>query len=702
MNSSGAVEKSAAVVFRDGLGERRRIIDSTGADADVLGLAPDLAGAPGFEQAVRKNASRLAAFHHPAFGELRSVERLNGTLAIIAGAAQGIRLSDLIASGRGAIDLPASLCIVRQAIAAVEALHGYDREIAHGAIGPERLVITPRGRVVVTDYVLGAALEHLRFSHQTYWKNLRVPLPRSVGLTKFDQRVDITQIGVIALTLFLGRALRDDEYSAKLVDVAASFQTMGVTGDHEPLSPALASWLSRALQHDAQRSFSSASEARIELESLLSDDVRDAGVGSLERVLSAHGIVPEPPLIHSGRAPQPLRSPEPVRPVEPARTPEPVVAAAPVIAPPIQPAPVQPPPTPLTATPVLMPLAARIDPPAASPAPTFISAPPPPSRPQSSSSWSRLAVAMVVIAMLTTVGLYALRRRASAGGVNAALGTLSVQSNPSGVPIDIDGKASGVTPATLSLEAGQHTLLLRPDGEPRKMTVNVTAGAQVSQYIELAKTLPTTGGLLVRTEPAGATVTIDRVPQGASPVSVANLTPGDHSVVVSADGVSVEQIVSVEAGMTSSLVVPISARDRGPVSGWIAVTAPIDVQIYESGRLLGSNQTDRIMVPAGEHHLDLVNDALGYRFSKAVNVAPGKVESMSLKMPTGSVAVNAVPWAEVWLDGEKAGDTPIGNLQTTIGRHEVVFRNPQFGESRQTVTVTATAPARLSVDMRKK
>jgi hypothetical protein len=234
------------------------------------------------------------------------------------------------------------------------------------------------------------------------------------------------------------------------------------------------------------------------------------------------------------------------------------------------------------------------------------------------------------------------------------------------------------------------------------MSIAISPGAQISQYVELAKTAATTGGLIVRTEPAGAQVSIDRVPQGASPVSAANLTPGDHTVVVTSDGVSVEQIVAVEPGMTSSLVVPITTRDRGPVSGWIAIASPIEVQIYESGRLLGTNQTDRIMVPAGEHRLDLVNDALGYRAARTVTVGPGRVESMTIKLPMGSIAVNAVPWAEVWLDGEKAGDTPIGNLQTTIGKHEVVFRHPELGESRQTVTVTLSAPARLSVDMRKK
>ncbi len=160
--------------------------------------------------------------------------------------------------------------------------------------------------------------------------------------------------------------------------------------------------------------------------------------------------------------------------------------------------------------------------------------------------------------------------------------------------------------------------------------------------------------------------------------------------------------MNVEAGLTSSLVVPLASRDRALLSGWVSVSAPIDVQIFENGKLLGSNQTDRLMVSAGEHHLEFVNDAFGYRVSRTVPVGPGKVESIALKMPMGSVSVNAVPWAEVWLDGEKAGDTPIGNLQATIGRHEVVFRHPELGESRQAVTVTLSAPARLSVDMRKK
>jgi hypothetical protein len=160
--------------------------------------------------------------------------------------------------------------------------------------------------------------------------------------------------------------------------------------------------------------------------------------------------------------------------------------------------------------------------------------------------------------------------------------------------------------------------------------------------------------------------------------------------------------VSVEAGATASLVVPMAAPQGVPVSGWIALTAPVEVQVFEDQRLLGSSRSDRIMVAAGRHELDVMNDALGYRATRVVNVQPGQVVPVRLDLPAGSLALNAQPWAEVWLDGERLGETPIGSVAVPIGPHEVVFRHPELGEQAVRTTVTLKAPTRVSVDMRKR
>jgi hypothetical protein len=98
----------------------------------------------------------------------------------------------------------------------------------------------------------------------------------------------------------------------------------------------------------------------------------------------------------------------------------------------------------------------------------------------------------------------------------------------------------------------------------------------------------------------------------------------------------------------------------------------------------------------------VTNEALGYRSTQTVQVGPGQVARLKPEWPQGTIAINATPWANVTLDGKDLGETPVGNTTVAIGTHEVVFRHPQLGEQRYTATVTATAPARLSVDMRKK
>jgi hypothetical protein len=188
-----------------------------------------------------------------------------------------------------------------------------------------------------------------------------------------------------------------------------------------------------------------------------------------------------------------------------------------------------------------------------------------------------------------------------------------------------------------------------------------------------------------------------------TPTTVDALSPGVHTIVLTNDAGSVTHEVTVAAGATASLVVPMSSTPQGaPVSGWISVSAPAELQLFEDTRLLGSSRTDRIMVAAGRHELDLVNEALGFRTTRAVTVAPGQVAAVRVEWPNGSMSLNAQPWADVWIDGERIGETPVGNVTVPIGPHEVVFRHPELGEQVVRTTVSLKGPTRLSVDMRKR
>jgi len=685
-------------------------------------------------------------------------------LVLVSDVTAGVRLSDLLAFAEKAdvpLDIDAALCLLRQIVPAVAMLHEQVPEVAHGAIAGERIVVTPNARIMMVEHVLGAALAELQYTRERYWKELRVALPGTSGPVAFNHRSDVAQLGALALSLIVGRPLADDELASRLGEVVASSWAISSRGGLEPLPHGLRAWLMRALQLDPRESFASAIDAHDDLERVLGDSDYLAAPASLEAFMTHYrvetGAPPAPNSAWAGVRPaDPVRPSEPPppapRPVEavappPRVTPQPVVApshsAAPVVKPaepsivkpaeakpfdhkpfdrqPFDPKSLDPKPadhkpvdhqaadykpvveqkpyapaavTPEPKSPARH-VTSQFDLPTPADEPSMFTEPPAPRR-----RWWP-AVAAVVVLGLAGIA-WPTARKFVMPAAAATEGTLNVTTDPAGARLFVDGVERGQTPLTVALKPGPHSLEVRGEGAPRLMPVTITAGAQLTQYLELPKATAAVGQLLVRTEPAGARVTVDGVARGPSPVTVAALAPGEHAVQVESDLGSVKQTVVVEAGNTASLTVPLGGADGAPVSGWLAVSAPGELQIFENKRLIGTTQTERMMISAGRHELELVNEAIGYRAVRTVQVSAGKVTPVKIEFPKGTMALNAVPWADVWVDGEKVGETPIGNLQVTIGTHDIVFRNPDLGEQRHKVTVTLTAPARLSVDLRKK
>ena len=725
---------STPVAFQDGLGQRRLSVSATNESLELLALREELTAVSSFEFALRDRVSRLSSFQSEHYGRVRGVERIGKsgpTLAIVSEHVPGVRLSEVLAFAESRllpIETNAALCLIRQLIHALALLHQKMPDVCHGAVGPERIIVTPQARLVLVEHVLGAALDQLHYTHEQYWKTLRIPLARTGSGPQFDRRSDITQAGVTALALIIGRPIAEDDYPTRIGEMASGTWALSATGAIEPLPAALRDWLMRAIQLDPRNPFPSALEAWAELDRVLhySDPIGE--VAALKSFLTRYHARVAADSTKTAE-PAPAAAPAPamrLTPV-PSATPVPTPAASVPVAPKAGPQAVVPPRPAASVEEVprvslsgpqavasMHPQAStRPDPPAA-PAVT------PPakddqaredrrseeaesvmekSKPFIRGRW--IAAAIVLVA-LTSGGTLAVGRIMSPAVATESLGTLSVQTNPAGATVVIDGQQRGMTPLNLQLKPGRHVVELVTDGDVRSIPVTITPAGQVSQFIEIPRAASALGELQIRTEPAGATVTVDGRVLGKSPLTAEGLAPGPHSVTVENDLGPVTQRVTIEAGTTASLVVPMSAPRNAPVSGWIAVNAQVDVQLFENQRLLGSSQTDRIMVPVGRHELEVVNEALGYRAVKTVNVAPGQTANIKLDLPKAPMALNAVPWAEVWVDGERVGETPIGSVPVSIGAHEVVFRHPELGERRVVTTVTLAGPAKVSVDMRKK
>jgi hypothetical protein len=761
--ASSHLDRADAPLFVDGLGERRVAADAnTGELLQILRIRSELTAVPSLEFALRERTARLMNFRHAYYARVRRIDRApGGGLAIVSDHVEGTRLSDVlrVTQQRGLqLNTNAAVCLIRQLVHAIALLHENVRDASHGLVAPERLVVTPHARLVVVEHVAGSAIEQLQFARERLWQEFRLAIPSSAGAVRFDHRSDVNGIGITALSLILGRPIASDEFPHAIAQLLMQARERSPMGEERPLSNGFRNWLGRTLQLDVRRAFASAPEALAALEEALASDTSYAAApvaletflaqytaalagGAAPAVVPTLSIVP-PPVPAAGRsftAPAVngavALAPEPVSVAKATRVPQPqsgshtAVAEAPRQAP--DPVPGVPTLAELIAVDDLRPAAApepAVERPAPSgelsflalddslatmretseptaadmqieePAVALPAADASGGPRKSTARW--IAAAAAVVAILGG-GAYA-SRYVGVAATPPAMGTLSVQSSPAGVEVFIDGVTRGVTPAKIELSPGAHILELRGRGVPRVIPLQIASGAQVSQYLEFAES-PTTGMLVVHSQPAGANVTVDGVAHGVTPLTVEGLATGDHEVILQGANGTSRHTVKVLAGTTASLVAPATpppAASDGPVSGWISVQAPFLIEIREGGNLIGTTETDRLMLAAGRHVLEFVNETVGYRQSRTVQVVPGKVSTMTIELPQGTVNLNASPWAEVWLDGRRIGETPIGNLAVPIGPHEIVFKHPELGEKKHAISVTTAAPVRLSVSMK--
>ena len=126
---------------------------------------------------------------------------------------------------------------------------------------------------------------------------------------------------------------------------------------------------------------------------------------------------------------------------------------------------------------------------------------------------------------------------------------LLVRSSPSGAAVSVDGTPRGTTPLTLrDLALGTRTVLVTRAGyEPAERRITLTADrpsrsvdirlvqARAARPARETQT-PAVASLLVESRPSGAAVTIDGKPAGVTPLTVASIAPGTHTIRLELDG----------------------------------------------------------------------------------------------------------------------------------------------------------------------
>ena len=268
-----------------------------------------------------------------------------------------------------------------------------------------------------------------------------------------------------------------------------------------------------------------------------------------------------------------------------------------------------------------------------------------------------------------------------------------VRSQPLGAAVFVDGRDSGImTNGELVLPSPvpeRVELTFRKPGHlDETRTVSLPLGPGEAVSVTLQTDVPVAP---VRTEPAGATVTLDgeRV-AGVTPLEIAVDPESDHVLRFALRGY-VTREVRVPAGTVPEV---IEARLQPlPPPGQVSVVSSYPVDVLWRGQTLARGAVSpQVDLPSGQQVVTLVSASLFLRAEFPVSVPAGG--QTAIQAPgVGRINVRAFPDnCEVFVDGASAGYPPIQNRDVAAGRHTVSFRWPDGETNDQTIVVEAGRP----------
>ena len=263
----------------------------------------------------------------------------------------------------------------------------------------------------------------------------------------------------------------------------------------------------------------------------------------------------------------------------------------------------------------------------------------------------------------------------------------TINTDPPGATVSIDnGKFKGTSPITLQLAIGSHEVEVTKSGfKTKKETISVEEEGQEIHIVLDPKLVPFT----IVTDPAGASISIDKGKFTGTGPAMFQLPVGSHKVEVTKAGHNpkVEEL-TVSEGMAQ----PILTVKLEPAQVTIhIITEPAGANIsIDDGNFTGTAPGD-FQVSIGSHDLEVSKE--GYDTKKqAIDVTEeGGQFNITLEPTVVTVTINTKPTgASVSIDnGKFTGTSPV-EFQLTPGGHEVEATVPGYKTKKAPVRVEKT------------
>ena len=264
---------------------------------------------------------------------------------------------------------------------------------------------------------------------------------------------------------------------------------------------------------------------------------------------------------------------------------------------------------------------------------------------------------------------------------------VQIDTKPSGAEIFIDSKNVGLTPLDLDLIEGQHVLGIKKNGY-KDFSTEIAVKARENIVLGAFNLSRLDSKLTIVSYPKGASVNIDSVYRGMTPVEI-DLEPlVSHSVSVSKPGYkTMDQIIELKTVETLQSMAKDSEvinLDLQPIFGKILIQGTQDAEVTQGDKSLG-NIPLKVNLIAKKQILTIKKDGL---LTQDINVkpTPGFDQTLEVKLLTSEETVlAAMPQSIKTSQGLKmrlisTGQFIVGTPRRTQGR--------QSNETERLVEIT--------------
>ena len=295
--------------------------------------------------------------------------------------------------------------------------------------------------------------------------------------------------------------------------------------------------------------------------------------------------------------------------------------------------------------------------------------------------------------------------------LDAVKGLLLLTTEPAGCNVSLDGLSLGETPRLITILDAKdvHRLLLQKPGyQPRTVEVKFTGRTPLVRHENM---ILDSGVLEITSEPAGASVTVNGIARGQTPVTVKDIPKGRTTVAFVKNGYEeLVREVSLNAGDRQTLYVKLEGRP-----GSMKLTAvPEGARFYVNDLPEGKGPVVKTQLKPGSYTVRV--ELEGYdTIVKTIEVGNGAVvnEEFKLENVLGRLEVRTNPvGVQVLVDGHACGVTKSSDPKAeasdvltipglVAGEHTVIFKKDGYGEAVKHPTVENKQSTALNVKLRR-